>query len=169
MRPEKKQHKLNDEIEAKNIRLINAEGVMVGLVSLREALEDARQSELDLVEVTIKPDESICKVMDYGKHLYQQKKNKKNNANKPKPEKEIKLRPVTGEADIQRHINHIKEFVTDGHNVKVSVLFKNRELNMKPRGEKIMLSIISEISEKAKIKKPLAFTGRAWVVLVEPS
>ncbi len=164
---EKNQHKLNNEITAKKVKLIDEEGTMLGDKSLSEALNLAKDKDLDLVEMKEEKDFSICKLLNYGKYLYQQNKNKK--SQKVKPMKEIKLRPVTEKADLDTKVNHIKDFLSSGHSVKINVVFKGRELNMLSMGENVINSIIEEIKEFCTIKKEVNRQGKSLVAIVEPS
>ena len=169
MKPEKKQHRLNEEITAQQVRLIDADGEMIGLVSLTTAIEESKNSNLDLVEMNNKDQEPVCKIMDYGKFLYQQKKNKKNKQVKHKEEKEIKFRPVTEQADLVTKTNKIKSMLQDGHSVKLNVVFKNREVvNMKKLGDNILRNVISELSEISKVKKEPHLAGKNIIAIVEP-
>lgn len=166
---EKNQHKLNNEITAKKVKLIDEEGTMLGDKSLSEALNLAKDKGLDLVEMKEEKDFSICKLLNYGKYLYQQNKNKKQKAQKVKQMKEIKLRPVTEKADLDTKVNHIKDFLSSGHPVKINVVFKGRELNMLSMGENVINSIIEEIKEFCTIKKEVNRQGKSLVAIVEPS
>jgi translation initiation factor IF-3 len=170
LKPEKKQHRLNNEITAEKVRLINAEGEMIGLVSLSEAIEESQNSNLDLVEMNNKEDEPVCKVMDYGKFLYQQKKNKKNKQVKHREEKEIKFRPVTESADLVTKTNKIKSMLKDGHSVKLNVVFKNREVaNMKDLGKNILKTVMSDLEDICKIKKAPHLAGKNIIAIIEPN
>lgn len=164
---EKNQHKLNNEITAKKIKIIDEEGKMLEEKTLSEALNLAKVKGLDLVEMKEDTNSSICKLLDYGKYLYQQNKNKK--PQKTKQMKEIKLRPVTDKADLNTKVNHIKDFLSSGHSVKINVVFKGRELNMLSMGENVINSIIEEIKDLCNLKKEMNIQGKNLVVIVEPS
>jgi translation initiation factor IF-3 len=165
---EKNQHKLNNEITSGTITLIDDHGVMLGDKTLSEALQIAQEKELDLVEMKEDKSVSICKLLNYGKFLYQQNKNKKQSSHKAKPMKEIKLRPVTEKADLETKVNHIKDFLTAGHPVKINVVFKGRELNMISLGENVMNSIIEEIKEFSTMKKEMHRQGKSLVTMIDP-
>lgn len=166
---EKNQHKLNNEITAKKVKLIDEEGKMLGDKTLSEALNLAKVKGLDLVEMKEDKTCSVCKLLDYGKYLYQQNKNKKTQRVKVKQMKEIKLRPVTDKADLNTKVNHIKEFLSSGHSVKINVVFKGRELNMLSMGENVINSIIEEIKDFCNVKKEMNRQGKSLVAIVEPS
>lgn len=166
---EKNQHRLNEEITSKTIKLIDEQGNMLGEQPLSAALDIAKEKDLDLVEMKADNDLSICKLLNYGKYLYQQNKNKKQKSHKVRQMKEIKLRPVTEKADLETKVNHIKDFLSLGHPVKINVVFKGRELNMISRGETVINSIIEEIKEISTIKKEIHRQGKNLVAMVEPA
>lgn len=148
------QHNINKEIKAKKVKLIDGQtGDMLGDFSFEEAINKAKSKNLDLMELKNDNGYAICKMLDYGKFLYQQKKKKKNKENKPKVLKEIKLRPVTAEADLNTKINHIKDFTESGHPVKITIVLKGRERGMLPNAKVLMQNILEQLKEVSKIKK----------------
>ena len=166
---EKNQHRLNKEITSKTVKLIDEEGNMLGDKPLSVALNMAQDKNLDLVEMKEENNFSICKLLNYGKYLYQQNKNKKQKSQKVKQMKEIKLRPVTEKADLETKVNHIKDFLSSGHPVKINVVFKGRELAMMSMGENVIQAIIEEIREISTIKKEMHRQGKNLVAMVEPA
>ncbi|SDN45895.1 translation initiation factor IF-3 [Desulfonauticus submarinus] len=152
------------------MRLIKEDGKQAGIVSLKEALTYARDVGLDLVEVAPNAKPPVCKVMDYGKYLYEQQK-KQQEAKKKQVRiqvKEIKVRPKTDENDLQTKIRHIKRFLSGGDRCKVTVFFRGRELAHKEKGLEILERIAKDLEELAKIEQAPKFEGRTMFMLLSP-
>ncbi|OGP94432.1 MAG: translation initiation factor IF-3 [Deltaproteobacteria bacterium RBG_16_54_18] len=152
------------------MRLIDAEGNQVGIVSIEEALRQADEAALDLVEVSPKADPPVCKVMDYGKYKYLQTK-KSHGAKKKQASgqlKEVKLRPKTEEHDLQVKLRNIERFLEGGHKTKISIVFRGRELAHKDLGERMMERIIGETKEWGVVEHPPKFEGRSIIVILAP-
>ncbi|MDQ7032123.1 MAG: translation initiation factor IF-3 [Desulfonauticus sp.] len=159
----------NSQIRAKEVRLIKEDGSQAGIVSLQDALNYAKEVGLDLVEVAPNANPPVCKVMDYGKYLYEQQK-KQQEAKKKQVKiqvKEIKVRPKTDENDLQTKIRHIKRFLANGDRCKVTVFFRGRELAYKEKGLEVLNRIIQELGE-AKVEQEPKFEGRAMSMLLSP-
>ncbi|HDQ04147.1 MAG TPA: translation initiation factor IF-3 [Deltaproteobacteria bacterium] len=160
----------NREIRSANVRLIGLEGEQLGIISLQEALEHAEKAGMDLVEVSPNADPPVCKVMDYGKYRYKQSK-KLHDAKKSQTVihvKEIRLRPKTEEHDIQVKIRHIKKFLDNHDKVKISMLFRGREIAFTAIGRKLMENIKEQISENCIIDQEPRMEGRNLVMIVSP-
>jgi len=152
------------------VRLIDAEGNQVGIVAIEEALRQANEAALDLVEVSPKTDPPVCKVMDYGKYKYLQTK-KSHGAKKKQASgqlKEVKLRPKTEEHDLQVKLRNIERFLTGGHKTKVSIVFRGREMAHKDLGERMMGRIIEETKEWGVAEHLPKFEGRSIIVILAP-
>lgn len=152
------------------MRLIDAEGNQVGIVAIEEALRQANEAALDLVEVSPKTDPPVCKVMDYGKYKYLQTK-KSHGAKKKQASgqlKEVKLRPKTEEHDLQVKLRNIERFLTGGHKTKVSIVFRGREMAHKDLGERMMGRIIEETKEWGVAEHLPKFEGRSIIVILAP-
>lgn len=142
----------------------------MGIISLQEALEHAEKAGMDLVEVSPNADPPVCKVMDYGKYRYKQSK-KLHDAKKSQTVihvKEIRLRPKTEEHDIQVKIRHIKKFLDNHDKVKISMLFRGREIAFTAIGRKLMENIKEQISENCIIDQEPRMEGRNLVMIVSP-
>ena len=151
------------------MRVVNQSGVMLGVISTSEALEHARQAELDLVEVA--PDERppVCRIMDYGKFKYEQKKKQAKNTKTHQVQiKEIRLRPKTGDHDIEFKVKQARGFLTDRDKVKVNVMFKGREMAHVDRGRQMILDIIAVLEDIAKVEKPPSMEGRSMTAVLTP-
>jgi translation initiation factor IF-3 len=143
---------------------------MLRVVSIEEAMRQANEAALDLVEVSPKTDPPVCKVMDYGKYKYLQTK-KGHGAKKKQASgqlKEVKLRPKTEEHDLQVKLRNIERFLGEGHKTKVSIVFRGREMAHKDLGERMMVRILGETKEWGVAEYPPKFEGRSIIVILAP-
>jgi translation initiation factor IF-3 len=167
---ENKNVRVNRDIKSPQVRLIGPEGNQFGIVSLQEALAQANDFALDLVEVSPKSDPPVCKIMDYGKYKYLQTK-KTHGAKKKQASghlKEIKMRPKTEEHDLQVKLRHVERFLKEGHKTKISIVFRGREIAHKDLGERMMERIIEEAKEWGVAEHPPKFEGRSIVLILAP-
>lgn len=143
----------------------------IGVVSTYEGLERAREAGLDLVEVSPNTQPPVCRIMDYGKFLYQQKRKVKLNQKKQHVTtlKEIRIRPKIDEHDKQIKINHAAEFLEKGHKVQVTMMFRGRETMYVEQAQKIMQDIVLTLQDKAKVEKPAELMGRRMTMVLIPS
>ena len=153
---------MNDEITAVEVRLISAQGGQVGIVGLEEALRQADEAELDLVEIVPNSAPPVCRIMDLGKFLFEQ--NKKKHAAKKKQKqiqvKEVKFRPGTDDGDYQVKLRNISRFLQNGDKVKVTLRFRGREMAHQELGSKMLDRI--EVEQKAKLE------GRQMIMILAP-
>lgn len=143
------------------MRVVNHNGEMLGIMSTDEALEIAAQAGMDLVEVA--PDERppVCRIMDYGKFKYEQKKKQAKNTKTHQVQvKEIRLRPKTGDHDIEFKVKQARQFLADRDKVKVNVMFRGREMAHVDRGREMINEIIASLDDVAKVEKPPTMEGR---------
>ncbi|MFL2641102.1 MAG: translation initiation factor IF-3 [Thermodesulfobacteriota bacterium] len=167
--PRKPLQRINTSIRAKEVRLIGLDGSQVGIVSIDEALKAARSSSTDLVEISPDAKPPVCKVMDYGKFLYDQKKQQASQKKtKAQVLKEIKFRPNIGENDFNVKINRLKDFLADGHKVKIRLWFKGREIVHKSIGEELVAKIIDTVSESGELDNEPKFEGKNLTLMVLP-
>lgn len=161
--------RINNSIRAKEVRLIGLDGAQVGIVSIDEALSTAKASSTDLVEISPDAAPPVCKIMDYGKFLYDQKK-QQSGQKKPKAQvlKEIKFRPNIGENDFNVKINRLKGFLADGNKVKIRLWFKGREIVHKKIGEELVAKIIETVSESGELDNEPKFEGKNLTLMVLP-
>ena len=151
--------------------LIGQEGEKHGLVDLREALEQAQQSELDLVQVSPSGSEPIvCKLMDYGKHVFAKKKNISSSKAKVKRTsvKEIKFRPSTDIGDYNIKLKKIKSFILDGDKTKISVRFRGREILNSNMGLELLARIKDELVDTAQVDQEPSLEGRQLLMVLSP-
>ncbi|OGF65211.1 MAG: translation initiation factor IF-3 [Candidatus Fischerbacteria bacterium RBG_13_37_8] len=160
----------NERIRAKEVRLIDDEGKQIGIINKFQALQMAREKELDLVEVAPQLNPPVCKIMDYGKWLYQQNKKMQQAKKKHKTIqiKEIKFRPRISEHDYQFKKRHIEDFLKDGHKVKVMVLFKGRERAYSELGRKIVDRLIEELADNVTVETSPKFEGSSISAVLSP-
>lgn len=161
---------VNRRIRAEEVRLIDAEGNQVGVVPLREALETAETSGLDLVEVSPNVNPPVCRVMDYGRYKYQQ--NKKLQEAKKRQSvyqvKEIKIRPMTGEHDLQVKLRHIRRFLENRDKVKVSLMFRGREMAYQGLGAAVLERVAELTSDVANVEQTMRREGRRMFMVLAP-
>lgn len=170
-RPDKKdQIRINQNIRAREVRVIDPDGKQIGIIPTQQALESAIEFGLDLVEISPNANPPVCKIMDYGRYKYEQTK-KRQEAKKKQSTfqvKEIKVRPKTGEHDLQVKISHIKRFIAKKDKVKVTVLFRGREITLTARGRELLKQIADETAEYAVIEQMPKFEGRTMVMVLAP-
>ena len=163
--------RINEEITASQVRLVGENIPEQGVYSLRDALRMADEQELDLVEISAKADPPVCRIMDYQKYLYQQKKKAKEmKANASKVViKEIRFGPQTDEHDFQFKLKHAKEFLADGFKVKAYVFFKGRSILFSEQGEKLLLRFAVELEDCGKAEQMPRLEGKRMIMMIAPS
>ncbi|MGD0022921.1 MAG: translation initiation factor IF-3 [Smithellaceae bacterium] len=162
--------RINREIKSVKVRVITEEAKQLGVISLEEALASAEKAGLDLVEVSPTAEPPVCKIMDYGKYRYKQSK-KLHDAKKSQTVihvKEIRLRPKTEEHDVQVKVKHIKKFLEKHDKVKISLMFRGREIAFTEIGRKLMEEIKSQLADDCVIDQELRLEGRNMVMIVSP-
>ena len=150
--------------------MIDPDGNQVGIIPTVEALDQAAEFGLDLVEVSPNANPPVCKIMDYGRYRYEQTK-KKQEAKKKQSTfqvKEIKVRPKTGEHDLQVKIGHIKKFIGRRDKVKVTVIFRGREITLSRLGMTVLEKIAEETEEIALVEQTPKFEGRTLAMILGP-
>ncbi|OIR00818.1 translation initiation factor IF-3 [mine drainage metagenome] len=162
--------RVNNEIESRTIRLVDADGEMVGVVSLREGLEMAAEVGLDLVEVSPNAEPPVCKILDYGKFKYEAQKKKAEARKKQKviEVKEIKLRPGIDDNDYGVKLRAMRKFLEEGDKVKVTLRFRGREMAHQDLGMKVMDRVRAELDDLAKVEQFPKMEGRQMVMVVAP-
>lgn len=158
--PKKKYLRLNRQIISPYVR-VNQEGQHLGIMSIQQALDLSYQAGLDLVEMVPNANPPVCYIMDYGKYRFEEKKKAKEQQAKSKgiASKELRLRPVSSDHDVDIKIGHLKEWIQEKRQVTVSIRFKNRELMHKEQGFKIAERIVSALEGIAKTEHPPRFEG----------
>jgi len=142
----------------------------VGIISLDEALQAAQEQELDLVEVAPHADPPVCRLMDFGKFLYERAKRerKARKAQKAAEVKEIRLRPKTGEHDLAFKIRQARDFLASGCKVKVRVRFRGREVTYPELGRNILARVAEELADVSRIEQRPKLEGRSMLMILAP-
>ena len=169
--PAKDEYRINDNIEAAEVRLVDADGEMAGVVGLSAALEKAVEAGLDLVEVSPNAKPPVCKILDYGKFKYEAQK--KANAARKKQRvievKEIKMRPNIDNNDYNTKMRKVHAFLEDGDKVKVTMRFRGRELAHQDIAMKVLERVRTEVGETAKIEQFPRMEGRQMIMIMAPA
>jgi translation initiation factor IF-3 len=165
-----KKARINEQIEASQVRLIGADGSQVGIVSISEALEAARVASLDLVEMAAESEPPVCKVMDYGKHLFDIKKQKAAAKKKQKQQqvKEMKFRPGTDIGDYKIKLRNLIRFLEDGDKAKVSLRYRGREMAHQELGMEMLERIEKDLEEYAVVEQRPKMEGRQLLMVLAP-
>lgn len=150
------------------MRLIGLNGEQLGVVPTAQALDMAREAQMDLVEVAPLERPPVCKILDYGKFRYQQ--SRKGTKTKPHQQKlkEIRVRPKTGDHDIETKVNQARRFLEHKDKVLVNVLFRGRELQHIDEGRRIIISILEKLADLAKVEKPPSMEGKRMTAMLAP-
>lgn len=170
MRSNSKKPVINENIVATEVRLVRADGEQAGIVSLDEAKEAAREAKLDLVMIAPDADPPVCKIMDYGKHLFDIKKQKAANKKKQRKTtvKEVKFRPGTEEGDYQVKLRNLMRFLGDGDKAKVSLRFRGREMAHQHLGMELVNRIREDLVEYGTVEQHPKMEGRQIVMVLAP-
>ncbi|MFB6349017.1 translation initiation factor IF-3 [Moraxella marmotae] len=162
---------MNEEIRAKEVRLVKEDGEQLGVVDIQAALKVANDDGLDLVEIVPDAKPPVCKVMDYKRYIYEQKQKAKEAKKNQKQTqvREIKLRPGTEEADYQVKLRKIIEFLNDKDKVKVSIRFRGREMAHQEIGKAQLERIIADTAEIASVEQAPKVEGRQMGMLLGPA
>jgi translation initiation factor IF-3 len=162
--------RVNDRIRAREIRVIGAEGEQLGVMTPEDALRRAEEAGLDLVEVAPNSQPPVCRIMDYGRYKYEQKK--KANKGKAKSHsatlKEVKLRPRTDEHDLAFKLRNARKFLIEGDKVKVTLMFRGREMVHRHLGYEQLDVVKQRLAEVAKVENPPRMEGRFLSMILVP-
>ena len=165
---------MNEGITARQVRVIDEAGNQLGIMSPQDALRDAFERGLDLVEVAPNAVPSVCRIMDYGKYKYQQSKRMKESRKHQHVVivKEVKYRPKIDDHDFDYKTNHVREFLTEGNKVKVTVTFRGREMAHPEFGQEILARVLEatkDLSSDQIDPKTVRLEGRSMIVVLSPS
>jgi translation initiation factor IF-3 len=155
------EHRINDRIRVPRVKVVDENGAMLGEMPTLQALQIARERGFDLVEVAAEARPPVCKLLDYGKYKYEQKK--KQNKSKSKQHvqqvKEVRLRPLTGEHDLMTKLKKAQEMLLEGDKVLITIFFRGREQAHKEHGRHMMEKIKKELDPVAKVEHEVSMTG----------
>ena len=162
--------KINHHIRAREVRLIGHDGSQVGVVPIEQALQMAAEVELDLVEVAPQASPPVCRIMDFKRLLYEKKRREKEARKKTRHQelKEIKLRPSTDDHDFDTKMNHAKEFLEKGHKVKLTLMYRGREMAHQDIGMALLKRAAMTLGEVADVEAMPSFRGRTQSMVVAP-
>ena len=160
--------RVNDQIRVSPVRVIAADGSQLGVMPTEDAVLKAQESDSDLVEVAPNEDPPVCRIMDYGKFKYQQKKRSQRGHAHHSKIKEIRVRPKIGQHDIDVKVNRAKQFLEHKDKVIISVIFRGRELAHVDEGRRVVDGIIAQLEEISKVETPPMKQGRRIVCILSP-
>ena len=161
---------INENIRAKQVRLIDANNENRGIVSIREALALAEEEGLDLIEISPQATPPVCKILDFGKYRYEQQK-RKNEAKKNQKVveiKELKLRPMIETHDYEVKVKQAKKFLEQGNKVKFTMRFKGRELSANDMGKQILSNLMEDLESCCKVDSAMKLEGKQMTMIVAP-
>jgi len=163
-------HRVNERIRVDNVRLIDNEGNQRGVVSAREALELARELDLDLVEIAPTAVPPVCRIMDYGKFKFDEAQKAKEARRKSTNVgiKEMKYRPKIGPGDFDTKTRNVEKFLNEGHKVKITIMFRGRESAHPELGGKILERIVEKLEHIAKVESAPKLDGRNMLMVLGP-
>ncbi|MDD3268473.1 MAG: translation initiation factor IF-3 [Syntrophomonadaceae bacterium] len=165
-----KDWRVNEEIRVKEVRLISETGEQLGIVPIRQALDMALEKEMDLVEVAPSAKPPVCRLMDYGKFKFEQSKREKEARKKQKiiSVKEVKMRPNIEEHDFQVKAKNARKFLSAGDKVKVTIMFRGREITHPEIGEKLSIKLTEQLADISTVEKAPKIEGRNMVTILMP-
>ena len=169
--PERDSTRINERIRVPEVRLIDEDGEQVGIIPTPEALERARERELDLVEVSPTSKPPVCRILDYSKYKYEQEQKAKA-ARKHQQQtnvREIKLRPKIAQHDYETKRGHVERFLKNHDKVKVTIMFRGREQSHPERGRMLLDRLLEDVSEIGVLEQPPLQEGRNMTMLLGPA
>jgi translation initiation factor IF-3 len=165
-----KDHKVNEQIRVRQIRLIGAEGEQIGIIDTREAGAMAREQNLDLVMVSPQAVPPVCKLMDYGRFRFEEQQNEKDNRKRARSQevKAIKFRVKIDANDFKTKTNHVRRFLEEGHKVKVTIMFRGRERTHPELGERILLRVAETLADVGAPESNPSMMGMDMNIIMTP-
>src|SRR5580692_6868897 len=164
------EHRINDRIRAREVRLVDPDGKQLGIKPLPEALAIARSLDLDLVEVAPNANPPVCRIMDYGKFKFDEAQKAKESRRKTTSSsiKEMKYRPKIGTGDFDTKTRQVAKFLSDGHKVKITIMFRGREMSHPELGRKILDHVAEQVGAVAKVEAAPKVDGRNMIMVLAP-
>ncbi len=160
--------RINEQIRVTPIRVIGPEGEQLGILPTEDAMAEATRTNLDLVEVAPNEKPPVCRIMDYGKYKYQQRKRQHKGHTHQTKMKEIRVRPKTGDHDITVKVNKAREFLGNKDKVIVTVIFKGREMAHVQEGRRVIEGVVEQLADISKIESPPRQFGRRMSCTLAP-
>ncbi|MBB33019.1 MAG: translation initiation factor IF-3 [Acidimicrobiaceae bacterium] len=162
--------RINEQIRANEVRLVSPDGEQIGIAPLSEALEQARELDLDLVEVAENANPPVCRIMDYGKYKYEAAQRAKDSRKKSTNivVKELKYRPKIARGDFDTKTSKVRKFLEDGHKVKLTIMFRGREVQHPELGRRILDEVSEQMEDIAVQESYPQLDGRNMVMVLSP-
>ena len=162
--------RINAEIKAKTVRVIGPDGAQFGIMLGEQARMKAAEMELDLVEVDPKKDPPVCRIMDYGKHIYREQKKEQKARKKAHAHelKEVRLSFKIGKHDLDIKVMHAKEFLAEGHRVQFTMVYKGREIAHQSLGEQTLRGVVTQLADCAKVERAPFREGKRVGLILAP-
>lgn len=169
--PDVKKSNINENIRARKVLVIDKDGNKRGIMHIRDAIDLARESDLDLVEVSPNADPPVCRIINHGKFLFEKQKREKENKKKSASQdlKEIRLRPATDENDLLIKARKASEFIEEGHKVQINVKFRGREMAHGDIGAECINKLLGKMSISYKLEQSPTRSGRSMSCLISPN
>ena len=166
-----REYKSNESIRAPKVRVIGESGEQLGVMTLGDAIQMARQQELDLVEVAPNADPPVARMLDYGKlrYLYSKKERESRKSQKSTELREVRFRPNIGQHDLDAKLRKVKEFIGDGAKVKLTVRFRGRESVHQQVGLGLLKRVAEDLKDEIRLEKPPSMEGRALSMILIPN
>src|SRR5262249_18074008 len=166
--PPQRGPRMNEQIRISPIRLIGATGEQLGVVSTAQALEKAREAGLDLVEMAADERPPVCKILDYGKMRFEASQKNSKNKTRQQKVKEIRVRPKTGNHDVDTKVNQARKFLEQNDKVQVTVLFRGREMQHQEEGRRVLDQVLEKLADLGKVERLPSMDGRKMTALLMP-
>ena len=164
-----KSNRVNERIRISPVRVIDQNNEQLGVLPTHEALQMARDAGLDLVEVSPNAEPPVCRIMDYGKHKYEQAKKQRKQHSAEQVLKEVRMRPKTDDHDRLIKMNRAQKFIEQGHKVQFTMLFRGRERSHKDLAIEAFNEIVAELGEAVKVERPARVDGRRMTMVLAPA
>lgn len=162
-----KRAKVNSQINAREVRLVDVEGKQIGVVGVQDALQQAQEANLDLVEIAPQLTPPVCRIMDFGKYVFEQRKRLKKKSKRVQV-KELKMRPVTDIGDYTVKIKKAIDFLQEGNKVKITIRFRGRELSYQQQGIDILRRAENDLKDYGTVEQSPKMEGKQMAMLVVP-
>ncbi len=161
---------MNNQIRAREVRVIDGEGEQLGVMNIRQAIEIANERELDLVEVAPNANPPVCRLMDYGKYLYEKQKRERESRKSQKQVdvKEVRLSPKIGEHDVQVALTKIRKFAKDGDKIRVRIRFRGREIHHPEVALELLKRVAIEVEDITSVEAMPNMDGRSMIMVLAP-
>ena len=161
---------MNNQIRAREVRVIDAEGEQLGVMHIRQAIDVANERELDLVEVAPNANPPVCRLMDYGKYLYEKQKRERESrkAQKQVDVKEVRLSPKIGEHDVQVALTKIRKFAKEGDKIRVRIRFRGREIHHPEVAQELLKRVATEVEDITSVEAMPNMDGRSMIMVLAP-